>query len=168
MNNILKYSKQYCSIRKFCIGTDKFFIKGSINADEPLIGSFVEMQHVFTQVDVNRFADLCGDNNPIHLDAAFASKTIFKGTIVHGILVSSLFSTLLGRSLTGCIYVSQVLKFKKPVHVGKAVSAKIIVNSIENRKKGKLLICSTVCSLVDDETVVIEGDGTVLVPLKND
>jgi hypothetical protein len=83
------------------------------------VGNYAEIQHSFSQEDVNIFATLSGDDNPIHIDPTYAlSHSRFKRTICHGILVSSLFSTLLGRSIPGSIYLKQNLSFQKPVFVG--------------------------------------------------
>ena len=101
-----------------------------------MVGSFAVCHHVFTQEATNDFALLCGDNNPLHIDPEFANTTMFGGTIVHGIFVSSLFSTLFGRSLHGAIYVSQTLNFKQPVYVGAHVRAQIEVLTIERKREG--------------------------------
>lgn len=140
-------------------------ITGTIKTDGVKVDSFAEVNHVFSQEDVNTFASLCGDNNPLHIDPIYAKDTIFKGTIVHGIFVSSLFSTLFGRSITGAVYVSQSLSFKRPVYVGAPVIAKMRILSIENKKKGLLLTCSTAIHLDDDnKTLAVEGEAKCLVP----
>jgi 3-hydroxybutyryl-CoA dehydratase len=128
------------------------------------IGSYCQLIHSFSQADVNTFASLCGDNNPLHIDPSFAANTMFKGTIVHGIFVSSLFSTLFGRCITGSIYVSQNLQFKRPVHVGVQVKARMEVLAIEEKRKGRLLTCSTTCYLADSNEVAVQGEAKVLVP----
>lgn len=102
------------------------------------------------------------DNNPIHLDQEVAKASIFGGTIVHGILVSSLFSTILGRSIPGAVYVSQSLFFKKPVHVGMLVTAEITVTKVDKIKKGDLVVFSTICKL-SDGVIAVDGEGKVLV-----
>lgn len=127
------------------------------------IGEQAGITHTFTQPVVNQFAGLCGDNNPLHTNPEFAKDTMFKGTIVHGIFVSSLFSTLFGRSISGAIYVSQSLNFKKPVHVGTPVTAVIEVKTIEPKKKGDLVTCSTICKLADG-SLVTDGEAKVLLP----
>ncbi len=143
-----------------------FVVTGNfVNDGTHPIGSYSEVVHNFSQDEVNLFAKMCGDNNPLHNDPEFAKTTMFKGTIVHGIFVSSLFSTLFGRSIPGAIYVSQNLNFKKPVHVGKDVIARMEIVNAEPRKRNILLTCSTTCRLADG-TVVIEGEAKVLVPAK--
>ena len=127
------------------------------------VGSTAQVKHVFTQDEVNTFADLMGDNNPIHIDPTFAATTIFGGTIVHGIFVSSLFSTLFGRSIPGAIYVNQTVNFKRPVHVGKEVIANIQVQSVNKHKRGHLVTCRTFCKLSSDGSLVVDGQATVLV-----
>ena len=105
---------------------------------------------------------------------------MFKGTIVHGILVSSLFSGclpypsiqflmyflgLLGRSIHGAIYVSQSLQFRRPVHVGARVQARVEVVKTETKSKGVFLTCSTTCSLPDqNNSIAVTGEATCLVP----
>jgi acyl dehydratase len=101
-------------IQKCC---KSFHIKETLTSLGPQVGASAELEHSFSQQDVCDFAKLCGDNNPIHLDAEFASTTRFKSPIVHGVLVSGLISTLFGRVLQGTIYVKQTLNFKHPVHV---------------------------------------------------
>ena len=138
-------------------------IVGSLLTNGIKVGSFCEVKHSFGQEDVNTFASICGDNNPIHIDPVYAEGTMFKGTIVHGIFVSSLFSTLFGRSITGSVYVSQTLQFKKPVHVGKEITAYMKILSIDERKIGSFLTCSTICE-IDGGVIAVEGEAKVLIP----
>lgn len=141
-----------------------FVISGTLTASKTAgVGQYAEIEHVFTQEAVNRFSAICGDNNPLHIDPTFAQSSMFGGTIVHGILVSSLFSTLFGRAIHGSIYVSQSLQFKRPVFVGASVRAKMEIVSVEHRAKGSLLTCTTTCSLLDGKLAVV-GEAKVLLP----
>jgi acyl dehydratase len=138
-------------------------ITGTLSQLGPKVGATAQVSHSFSSEAVKIFADICGDNNPIHIDKEAGEKSIFKGNVVHGILVSSLFSTLLGRSIHGAVYVSQELNFKRPVYVGRPVTAKMEIINSEEKKKGSLLTCSTVC-LLDDGSVAVEGQAKVLLP----
>jgi len=131
------------------------------------VGDYAEVTHAFKQESVETFASICGDNNPLHIDPVFASKTMFKGPIVHGILVSSLFSTLFGRAIHGSVYVSQSLSFKKPVHVGAEVVARMEILEMEVRKSGTMLKCSTTVRLGgggENSILAVEGEAKVLLP----
>ena len=76
-----------------------------------------------TDADIVLFSGVSGDTNPLHLDHEFASRTMFGGPIVHGMLTASLISTVVGTRLPGpgCIYLSQNLRFRAPVRVGDTV-----------------------------------------------
>jgi len=153
-------------------------LTGSLMERGPVLGASVQVTHAFTQDTVNAFADICGDNNPLHIDPSFAVKTQFKGTIVHGILVSSLFSTLFGRAINGSIYVSQTLSFKRPVHVGVPVTARMEIVQVEEKRSGLLITCSTTVVLPPvaaggggggggaggGEVVAVTGEAKVLLP----
>jgi acyl dehydratase len=145
------------------MNTSNFIITGSLIEKGPIIGTTAQLIHSFNPNSVSLFASICGDNNPIHLDPEFAKKTIFGRPIIHGMLVSSLFSTLFGRSINSAIYVSQQLQFKAPVYVGSPVTAKIEVIKCDEKKKGFLITCITTCTL-EDNTVAVSGEACVLIP----
>ena len=157
--NVVKYCRHSST------GTAAAFnITGPLSNENFNVGSYAEVVHTFEQQSVASFAGICGDNNPLHLDKEFASTTIFKQPIVHGILVSSLFSALFGSKIIGSIYVSQSLQFLKPVFVGKSVTARVQVLTLESKKWGTLVTCSTICTLEDGGNAII-GEAKVLVPL---
>lgn len=147
-----------------------FDIRGTLNSasianNDSIVGLYAEIDFVFEKNDVEIFATLCGDNNPIHLDEKYAATTPFKGTIVHGILLSSLFSSLFGRSVHGAIYASQTLSFKKPVLVGQNIRAKVEITSAEEKKsRGWLAKCSTKIYLKDTDEIAVDGEGKIIVP----
>lgn len=132
-------------------------IRGSLQSEGPIVGAYAECSHKFEQDDVDAFAKLCGDTNPIHTNVSIASESMFKGTIVHGIFVSSLFSTLFGASMHGAVYVSQTLNFKRPVHVGSVVTARMHILQKEEKRSGYLITCSTVIELPDGMVAVQGG-----------
>ena len=100
-----------------CCSAAQFDINETLTSDLK-IGAYAEVNHCFNQSSVKTFSDISGDNNPLHIDDEVAKASQFGGTIVHGILVSSLFSTLFGRTIPGSIYINQSMTFRKPVKVG--------------------------------------------------
>ena len=87
------------------------------------VGHEVRLKRVISESDITKFSDLTGDNNPLHMDEAFALRTPMRGRVVHGMLTASLISTLIGTRLSGpgCLWVSQNLSFLKPARVGDEV-----------------------------------------------
>ena len=127
------------------------------------IGEKASVKKAFTEKDVLSFSTLSTDTNPLHLDQEFASKTIFGEPIVHGILVASLFSGLIGVVLpvTGSIYLGQNLSFKAPVHLNEEVTATVEVIKIRDDKP--IVTLKTICVNSLGETV-IEGEAVVKSP----
>jgi len=100
------------------------------------IGDFEEYTKVLTEKDVVLFSEVSGDNNPVHLDEAYASTTRFKHRIVHGHLVASLFSAILGTKLPGqgSIYLGQTIKYLKPVYLNDEIRAVVTVVECDKEK----------------------------------
>src|ERR1700683_987537 len=91
------------------------------------IGQSAERKRVATAADIEAFAVVTGDDNPVHLDEAYAAKTSFGGRIAHGMLSAGYISAVLGTQLPGpgAIYVSQTLNFRRPVRIGDEVTARV-------------------------------------------
>src|SRR5262245_23100158 len=89
------------------------------------IGQSYEIQRTFTARDSDDFARLSGDFSPLHVDAEYARSTEFEDRVVHGILLASLFSQLVGMRLPGkhALYLGHDLSFRRPVRVGEPVKA---------------------------------------------
>lgn len=126
------------------------------------IGMEAAHERVVTGGDIEAFAELSGDDNPVHLDADFAAKSPFKTRIAHGMLTASFISTILGTKLPGygCIYLSQTLRFKAPVKIGDKVVAQARITSLDRDKRRAGLDCSVSVA----GKVVLEGEALVLVP----
>jgi 3-hydroxybutyryl-CoA dehydratase len=125
------------------------------------VGMSAERGHVVTDADLAAFAAVSGDDNPLHLDDAYAATTRFKGRIAHGLLAASYLSAVLGTQLPGpgSVYLSQSLRFSRPVRIGDAVIARVRVTAV-NADNGRVTL-ETLC-LVDGNTVV-DGEAVVMV-----
>ena len=129
------------------------------------VGMTARYARTVTEADLVLFAGLSGDSNPVHMNEVYALATPFKGRIVHGMLSASFLSTAIATKLPGpgSIYVSQNLKFRAPVRIGDTVEARVTVAEIIPGKNRVIL--KTTCSV--GETVVIDGDATVMVPTRH-
>tara|TARA_B100000315_G_scaffold75356_1_gene68961 strand:- start:289 stop:705 length:417 start_codon:yes stop_codon:yes gene_type:complete len=129
------------------------------------IGKVIEYKKTFTEDDVLDFAKISGDNNPIHLDKKYASESIFGQRVVHGILVTSMFSKIFGMIYPGIggIYLSQFVKYLKPVFINEQVIAKVtLINFDYDKKRGTF---KTEC-FKDNKVIVITGEAGILFPEK--
>ena len=126
------------------------------------VGDKALLSKAFTEEEVFRFADISGDRNPLHLDKDFGEASIFGQRIVHGMLVASLFSGLIGMKLPGegSVYLGQSLTFKAPVAIGEQITA--FVEIINIREDKPIVTLRTVC-INFEGTVVIEGEAVVKV-----
>jgi len=117
-----------------------------------------------TDMSIKKFASASGDKNPIHLNETFAKNTIFKSRIAHGMLIASFISSVIGNKFpgNGTIYVSQDLKFRRPVKINDIVKVKILVEKIISRKKWCQL--KTLCFVKNK--IVLEGTAVVVPPQK--
>ena len=117
----------------------------------------------FVENDVISFAKITGDNNPIHIDEEYASKTRFQRRLVHGILVSGLISAVLGMHIPGpgSIYISQSLNFKAPVFIGDRITTTATILAIRVDKP--IATLETICRN-QDNTIVVEGKAVLLLP----
>ena len=113
--------------------------------------------------DVQQFAEIVGDLNPIHLDAEFAASSFFKKRIVHGAFLAGLISKVLGMDFPGqgTVYVSQNSVFKRPVYVDTTVSVEVKVTQVIKEKR-RLVLDTNVFS--SDGEVCVAGSATVWLP----
>ena len=92
--------------------------------EEIEVGTKQQLIHKITQSDIEKFVDLSGDDNKLHVDKDFASKTCFKKPVVHGMIGASFISTIIGTKLPGdgALWFSQTLDFLLPVRVGDEIT----------------------------------------------
>lgn len=116
---------------------------------------------MITEREVTLFAEASGDENPLHLDDAYAATTQFGRRIAHGILVAGIVSAVLGNDLPGpgALYASQTLRFPAPVYLGDTVTATVEVTKVRSRTA----TLSTVCTN-QEGVVVLEGEAVVFMP----
>jgi len=125
------------------------------------VGDSAEITKKITEADIQAFAEVTGDHNPIHLDDEFAKSTRFGRRIAHGMLTASLISSVLANKLPGegSVYLGQSLQFVAPVFPGDEVTARVTIKQIREDKP--ILKLETICVNQHDETV-IRGEATVL------
>lgn len=95
----------------------------------------------FTQADVEKFAEVSGDDNPLHLDESYAITTSFKKPIIHGFLSGSIFSKILGTRFPGpgSVYLKQTLEFKRPMYTGVVYEAVVSIKEIDKARHTAIL-----------------------------
>jgi 3-hydroxybutyryl-CoA dehydratase len=126
------------------------------------VGQSAETTRTVAAADIDAFAAVSGDTNPMHLDAAYAATTQFGERIAHGMLAAAFISAVLGVKLPGqgAVYLSQSLRFRRPVKIGDAVTAKATVTGLDDAK-GRVTL-ATVCSVGGKP--VVDGEAVVMVP----
>jgi 3-hydroxybutyryl-CoA dehydratase len=126
------------------------------------VGDTDSVTKTITDGDIRAFADLTGDNNPVHLDDDFARTTRFGRRIAHGMLSAGLISAVLANKLPGdgTVYLSQSLTFVAPVYPGDTITARVTVTKVREDKP--IVTLETVCTNQRDEPV-IRGEAVVLV-----
>ena len=107
---------------------NSLFHKGPRMGIDLKVGDKTFLSKAFSEEEVFQFANLSADKNPLHLDKDFGTASIFGQRIVHGMLVASLFSGLIGMKLPGpgSIYLEQSLTFKAPVAIGEQVTLPLL------------------------------------------
>jgi 3-hydroxybutyryl-CoA dehydratase len=127
------------------------------------IGMTAELTRTYDEWDINTFAALTGDLNPAHVDRRFAEASIFKERIAHGMLTASLISAVLGMKLPGpgSIYLSQDLRFLRPVRIGDTITARVEV--VEIMQERNLVRLRTTCANQHGD-LVLDGIALVMPP----
>lgn len=125
-------------------------------------GQTASLTKTISEEDVAAFARLTGDFNPLHTDDAFARLSRFGDRVAHGMLTAGVISAVLGMHLPGPggIYVSQSLRFRRPVRIGDTVTATAEVVSFDAGRRR--LTVHTTCANQRGE-VVLDGEAVLLV-----
>src|SRR5499426_319440 len=128
------------------------------------LGMEASFAKAVSAADVASFAEVTGDRNPVHLDPAYAAKTIFKQPIAPGMLTSGYISAVFGpeHPLPGANSPSQPLNCRAPVRIGDRVIAKVKVVELYPAKRRARFECT--CTV--DDKVVLEGEAVLMVPAR--
>ena len=124
------------------------------------IGYRREIKKIIDENSVLEYAKISGDLNPIHLDSEYAKKTIFKKRIVHGMHSVSFISALISDVLSeyNCIYVSQNIKFLKPIYINEEITVSLVLMEVIPNKS--LLVFATNCEA--QGVLAIQGEAKIL------
>ena len=136
--------------------------RGTIRLEDIEISMMRYLRKVITDRDIEMFAEISTDHNPVYLDDNYANDTIFEGRIAHVMLTAGLISAVIGEQLPGHskVYLSQSLKFLGPVRPGNRVTAEVKVTNIDLSKR--LVSMETRC-LVNGKKILV-GEATALAP----
>ena len=129
------------------------------------VGETASVTKTVTEADIVNFAGIIGDFNPVHLNAEYAKDTMFGERIAHGMLTASFISTVIGTCLPGinALYLSQEIKFVKPVRIGDTITA--FGEVLDKQDAKQRMTIKTVVTNQRDE-VVIDGKAVVMVMKK--
>ena len=136
--------------------------RGTICIEDIEMGMSRHLRKLITDKDIEMFAEVSTDRNPVHLDEDYAQDTIFEGRIAHGMLTAGLISAVIGEQLPGhgTVYIGQTLKFLAPVRPGDMVHAEVKVVDIDLSKRRVKLDCH--CAV--EGKCVLTGEAMVLAP----
>lgn len=137
----------------------------ALKFDDISVGQTFELTRSFTAEDVLAFAAVSGDYSPLHVDPDYASGTEFGQQVVHGVLLASLFSQLVGMRVPGkhALYLGQDLTFRRPVLIGEMVRA--VAKVVGKSDATRTLVLSTEIRSADDKIIVM---GTAKVKVRDD
>jgi acyl dehydratase len=127
-------------------------------AVSPDIGEMHTKEHCFTQAEFNAFADLSGDDNPIHVDPVFSARTRFGKTVSHGMLLYSHLWSMIQSAYPGAVQLEQSIKFPAPTFTDENVLFEIEVTGVD--QSGHIHL-KTQASSLDRQTVGLEGSTII-------
>lgn len=115
------------------------------------------LERVLTQSDFDAFAELSGDDNPIHVDEEFSAKTRFGRTVSHGMLLATILRGLLDQLVPGARQVEQKLMFPSPTYTGDAMRFAVIRKSDD----GRHVVADVSCERIADGVITCAGEATL-------
>ena len=124
------------------------------------VGDRAEIERVVEQADVTAFAELTGDDNPVHTDPAYAARTALKKPVVHGMLTASFISTMIGAKLPGrgSLWYEQNLRFLAPVRIGEKIT---VAAEVTHKSEAQRIIALNTDVYGQDGRKVVEGKAKV-------
>jgi 3-hydroxybutyryl-CoA dehydratase len=142
--------------------TPQMSFKDGYKFEDLSLGMSHETHHVITEKDIELFAEVSGDRNPLHMDEEFAKKTSFGQRIAHGALTASYISGILGNNLPGpgSIFTGLSMRFRRPVFIGSEVLVRVEVTEMQPR--GNRVTLKVSC--IVDGKAAISGEAQVMVP----
>lgn len=122
-------------------------------------GDEFQLSKTITAEDVESFARLSGDRNPLHMDDQFAARTHFQRRVVHGMLVANYVSTLVGMQCPGpgALWSRQNFRWLAPVFIGDCIT---LTMKVTHKSEGSRSLTIEVKAVNQEEKVVMEGEGT--------
>lgn len=129
------------------------------------LGQSASLTTTVSAADIDAFARISGDTNPVHLDQEFAARTPFKSRIAHGMLTAGYVSAVFGTRLPGpgAIYISQTLNFRGPVHIGDMVETTVTLVELYPAKRRARFDCTCVVT----GRLVLVGEAMLMVPARS-
>ena len=140
---------------------------GGYDVEDLIVGMRATFSKTITEADIVLFAAVSGDNNAIHINEEFAATTRFGGRIAHGMLSAGLISAAIAMQLPGpgSIYVSQALRFTRPVRLGDTITARVQITALASERRRITL--ATTCTNQRGE-VVADGEAVVMLDAANE
>ena len=128
------------------------------------IGQTASYSKTVEERDIQLFAAVSGDHNPVHLDAEYAATTMFKERIAHGMFSGALISAAVACELPGpgTIYLGQTMRFTLPVKLGDTLTVRLEI--LEKLPKFRVRVATRVYNQNDE--LVVDGEAEVLAPRK--
>jgi 3-hydroxybutyryl-CoA dehydratase len=128
------------------------------------VGQTASYSKTVNERDIQLFAEVSGDHNPVHLDAEYAAATMFKERIAHGMFSGALISAAVACELPGpgTIYLGQSMRFTLPVKLGDTLTVRLEI--LEKLPKFRVRVATRVFNQNDE--LVVDGEAEILAPRK--